>query len=65
MKNNKEVSYNTFIKETCKKVSLEWINKSKELYKKEALKLGYVLSDLKAIELATESYNEMLANISL
>lgn len=55
-----KVSYNDFVKGVCNKVSKEWIEESKNLYIAEAKKMGYDLPKETAIQLAVESFNEML-----
>ena len=55
-----DVSYDEFVKGVCSKVSMDWINESKRIYIVEAKKLGYDLSEEIAMNLAVESFNDML-----
>ena len=55
-----KVTYNEFVKGVCSKVSMDWINESKRIYIVEAKKLGYDLSEEIAMNLAVESFNDML-----
>ncbi len=53
------------IKKICKNASIKWIKESAGLYKSKALEIfGQVITDEKALELATSDFNKMLKVIT-